>query len=385
MPFVEYVKAGEKDFAEVVDLLNLVFGTYAPHDFELLFPAQYNEKNFMTGTNYIVKEDGRIVANVGTYPADYFICGDILKVSGLTSVAVSSRTRSKGYMKKLMDMAVSDMRENGTDLSFLYGDRQRYEYFGYTPCGVRYDYSCDKNNIRHFFGNSLQSKITLKEAGINDTGLFDEIYELYNSGKAYIKRPRERFADIMATWENKTIGVYNEDRFIGYLSAVKDYTSICEIQITEIDLLGDVINTYLETYKHYGVNITAFPYEKDLNSSLSKFAGSVSVHNDNNFNVMSLVKVVNSFLKLKCENTIIPDGSVTLSIRDTGCLTISISNNQPSVNLTNEKPDAEVTQLEAVQLIFSNYSAFSLPVLEDNIFARCLFPIPLHVRKLDRS
>ena len=83
----EYVKAQQKDFIEVVDLLNHVFSTsYRPHDFEAFLPGLYSEKNFMTGTNYIAKEDGKIVANVGAYPATYSVCGHEFMVSGITSV-----------------------------------------------------------------------------------------------------------------------------------------------------------------------------------------------------------------------------------------------------------------------------------------------------------
>ena len=54
----------------------------------------------MTETNYLVKEDGKIAANVGAYPATYYVCGDHLKVNQITYAAVHPRARSKGYMKE---------------------------------------------------------------------------------------------------------------------------------------------------------------------------------------------------------------------------------------------------------------------------------------------
>ena len=385
MPNVEYLKADINDYEAVVDLIDLVFSIYSPHDFAKLFPAQYTKNNFMTGTNYIVKEDGKIVANVGTYPAEYYICGKTLKVSGLTSVAVHSRARSKGYMNKLMEMAVSDMRNDGIDFSFLYGLRQRYEYFGYTPCGVRFDYSCNKHNIQHSFGKTLNKDISLKEAEINDIEMFDDIFKKYTDTKVYIKRPRERFPDIMGTWENKTFGIYKSNRFIGYISVSKDYSSICELSIDDPGLLGSVLNTYLEQFKRNDVSVTVFPFEKALIRSLSKFTEYVSVHNDNNFYVIDFLDVIDSFLKLKCETVTIPDGSITFDIKDIGNITISILNNQPSVMFTDEKPDARLDRLEASRLFFSHFSAYSVSPVDDNHFARSLFPLPLFVRKLDRT
>ena len=40
-------------------------------------------------------------------------------------------------MKKLMNMALEDMKKQGFHLSCLGGMKQRYEYFSYTPCGQR--------------------------------------------------------------------------------------------------------------------------------------------------------------------------------------------------------------------------------------------------------
>ena len=110
MPQAEYVKATENDFYDLVDFLNFVFShAYQPNNFETMLPGLYSTKNFMSGTNYIVKENGKIVANVGAYPAEYHVYGDCLKVIGITSVAVHPRARSKGYMRKLMGLALTDM------------------------------------------------------------------------------------------------------------------------------------------------------------------------------------------------------------------------------------------------------------------------------------
>ena len=173
MPNVEYLIANENDFEELIDFINLVFGSSVPHDFEVLLPAQYARQNFMSGTNYIVKENGRIVANVGAYPVDYYICGDIIKTSAITAVAVHTRTRLKGYMKKLMETAVGDMQRDGVDLSFLYGLRQRYEYFGFTPCGVQLEYYCNKHN---FHVRGKRSRQERKKILSNKNSLFMLIY-----------------------------------------------------------------------------------------------------------------------------------------------------------------------------------------------------------------
>jgi len=385
MSHVEFIKAGANDFEELVDLINLVFSNAVPTNFETLLPVQYAERNFMSGTNYAVRENGRIVASVGSYPVDYRVCGNDLRIAGITAVAVHARKRSKGYMKKLMDMALDDMRKDKIDFSFLYGLRQRYEYFGFTPCGTRFEFHFDKHNFQHYFGKDIGTGITLKEVEAGDTELFNKVKEIYNAESVNVVRPCERFADVMSTWECKTVAVYKDDRFIGYLSAERNNESICEFFIDDVSLAGDVLYTFSEQFKRNHFSVSVFPYEYAMHSFLSKFADSVSVNKDGNFYVIDYLNTVESFLKLKCEYTKIPDGDVTLNIKNVGNLTIGISNNIPSVKFTDEKPDIDLTAIEASQLLFSQYSAFALDSLEGNPFARCLFPIPLFVRRLDRS
>jgi len=411
---VEYVKASEQDHLHLVDFLDYVFSkAYRPHDFETVLPNIYTARNFMAGSNYMVKEDGKIVANVGAYPADFKVCGESLKICSITAVAVHNRARSKGYMRKLMDMALEDMKKEGVALSFLLGQRQRYEYFGYTPCGVQLSYSCNKSNIRHLFGKDFNSKITLNELERSED--FDSIYQFYNTGPAYVERPRQRFADIMATWECKTIGVYQENTIIGYLSCYKDYSAICELSLADMTLLPEVIGVYLDQYKRHDVTVDAFPHETEIISQLSRFAETAKVGHALHFNIIDYPAVLDAFLKLKCKAAKLPDGALTVYIKDRCTIKIAVTGNQPSASIIDGVPAAdnvsattnvshiddasdidnmltegqgayiECTHTEAMQLFFSPVSTFNLGGLSGNTFARSLFPIPIFIKNLDRS
>jgi len=382
---VEYVKATENDLNELVDLLDFVFSTaYSPNDFEAMLPDFYSPKGFATGTNYIVKEDGKIVANVGAYPAVYHVCGHELKIAAISSVVVHRRARSRGYMKKLMEMALMDMRKDGATLSFLIGQRQRYEYFGFSPCGVRLAYTCNKTNIRHSFGGSFNSGIELRELKPEDAKTWDDIYKMYHAGSVYIRRPQERFLDIMGTWESKTIGVYLKGTLVGYLSASKDYGAIHELSINEPSLLGEIIGVYLNKYQRNDVTVDVHLPETEVVSQMSAVAETVSATHSLNFNVLDYPAVLNAFLMLKSEMVVVPDGEITVRVQDEN-ITITVLGNRPSVAITDKVPDVVCTHIEAMQLFFSNVSAFALGPLGGNAFARCLFPIPLFIKKTDQS
>ena len=386
MPHVEFAKAKENDFYEVVDFINYVFSrSDRPHDFETLLPAQYKFENFMTGTNYVAKEDGKVVANVGAYPAACDVCGAILKVAGITTVSVHPRTRSKGYMRKLMDMALEDMRNDGTALSFLMGQRQRYEYFGYTPCGALLNFRCRVNNIRHHFHNAFEPRLTVREISTGDTRAYDAVYDMYNRGIARVLRPRGRFADILGTWGDKTVGIYAADALIGYFSASHDYGSICEVYMDDPGLLAEALGVYLDQYKINGVSVELFPSDTAYTSPLEKLADFVCVNQGISYNVIDYPAVLGAFLTLKSRSAPLPDGELTVGIRDMCNVTISVSGNCPSAALTAKTPDAEFSHIEAQRFFFSPQAAYIPGPLDGNVFARCVLPAPIFIRKNDLS
>ena len=50
----------------------------------------------------------------------------------------------------LMNLALDEMQGNAA-LSVLSGQRQRYEYFGYTSGGIQWIFTVNQSNIRHAF------------------------------------------------------------------------------------------------------------------------------------------------------------------------------------------------------------------------------------------
>ena len=383
---VEYRKANENDYYDVVDLIDLVFSqTYSSNYSDKNLPVIYKKKNFMAGIHYLAKENGRLVGSISSYPAIYALCDERIKVSSISCVAVHRRARSKGYMRKLMEMAINEMRENGTDLSFLHGQRQRYEYYEYTHCGVQLHFSCTSDNIRHYFKHTSGSTISLKELQENDVETYDKIYHIYHKRKDHIIRPYDIFEDIMNTWGDKTIGIYQNETLIGYLSSSMDYGSIVEFNLNDLTLIGDVLKIYFTQFKRDKVIIEAFSPDTELISCLSKFTESVSIVNAGSFNVLNYPAVLTAFLKLKCETTVLPDGFVTINIQNKCNIKIEINGNVPSVSLTNEKPDLECSHLEAMQLLFSPVSFITLGQFRDNAFLRSIIPIPLFIRRNDLS
>ena len=108
------------DFADIVDFGNYVFSSV---DFPNTLPKLYCNPE-MAKYHYLIKEDTRIKAAVGSYDLSLNVMGDRLKLKGIGMVSVHRYSRDKGYMKALMGRAVSDIeKENGFDVINVYFER----------------------------------------------------------------------------------------------------------------------------------------------------------------------------------------------------------------------------------------------------------------------
>ena len=110
-----YYGAGTPEmFDEYVDFINYVFGFNGnSDDFKKLLPKLYRYELDPAGNSYVAVENGKIRAAVGAFDHDIVVCGKLLKTRGIGNVAVHPYERSRGFMRKLMNMAVDGMVADG--------------------------------------------------------------------------------------------------------------------------------------------------------------------------------------------------------------------------------------------------------------------------------
>ena len=125
------------DHEDLIDFLNYVFGMNGfDSGFYRLLPKLYRPAFRPEDHNFIVTEDGKLRAAVGSYPIALSVAGHELSAAGIGNVAAHPFHRGKGYMKDCMNMAMRDAVEQGLDFAVLGGRRQRYSYFGFEPAGL---------------------------------------------------------------------------------------------------------------------------------------------------------------------------------------------------------------------------------------------------------
>ncbi|GHT65355.1 hypothetical protein FACS1894110_07030 [Spirochaetia bacterium] len=388
MSSIQYVKASPADYDEVIDFGNYVFSaSRSPHDFPAMLPKLYRREYFPEGIHYLAREEGKIRAAIGAYPLSLHICDDTLPGRGIGMVSVHPYARSRGYMRTLMGLALEDMRRDGIVFSCLGGQRQRYEYFGYTSAGTQPVFECRKANIRHILGRDFVSGFSLRPISAGDTGLLDEMYRLHEAKTARVERRWEKFFDILSSWNGRIYAVLKGEAFFGYLVYYPEPGEVGEINLIDNSRSAEVIGLLLDlqgkTNDRDRVSVMAQPHETDKLAALSRFAEEGQFRSAYSFNIFDYPRFLSALLKLKCRDQNVPDGSWTVRIEGQETLCIAVSRGSPSVSKTNAGPAATLSHPEAMEFFFSFTAPLVSPIIRGNPFLQSLLPLPLSFELAD--
>lgn len=381
---VIFEKAKTEDRDELLNMADAVFGTPEhPISFAVKIPRLYAPDVDTMSSHYIAREDGKIVAAVGSFSDQIQVGDECLTVRGIGTVSVDYSARSKGYMRKLMDMAVSDMEKDGVDWGFLSGQRQRYEYFSFTPAGLAGQFLFTSANARHIFGKNTAHGYTFVPIGEEDHALLDQMCLLHNQKPVHVLRSREQFYKTLCSWYFKPMAILKDGEFVGYLT-VREQNLISEIELNDISKLIEVLSDYLLVSGQTELTLAPLGlYDWEKINLLSRNAESLQVINNDNMSVFHYDKVIRAFLKIKASYYRLTDGSVCIAIKDRQTIRITVKDQQISVEETNEQPGYTFTHLEAMQIFFGTGKlmgnlGFTFPDFMDN-----WFPVPMFYPRAD--
>jgi predicted N-acetyltransferase YhbS len=379
---IQYNKAAPEDYGEVIDLANYVFSfSHGPHDFPALLPKLYRREYFMDGIHYLARENNRIKAIVGAYPLAFEFPGLTLPGRGIGMVSVHPYCRSRGYMKTLMNMALEDMKRDGMIFSCLGGQRQRYEYFGYTPAGAAYSFTCSWANIIHTLGRDWKSDLALKVVEPGDAALLDGIQALHESKRARVRRRRDRLFDTLSSWKARVFAVIQGERFQGYFLYTDRNRCISEIDLYEPSRLPEVIGLLLRDQREAGrgdeAEVLAGPQEQEKLAALSRFAEDCRQGPAYQFAVFGCRAFLEPFLALKSQERVLADGEFVIQIEEDPPLCLAVSGGAASVSETSAAPQLRLDRLEALRFLFSPEAVFAFAAVQGSPFLQSLLPLPL--------
>ncbi|MDR2419511.1 MAG: GNAT family N-acetyltransferase [Treponema sp.] len=379
---IEYVKASIDDCDEVIDLANYVFSAaHGPTDFPTLLPKLYSREYFMDSIHYIAKEDSRIKAVVGAYPLEMKVMAETLPGRGIGMVSVHPYARSRGYMKTLMNIALEDMRHDGVVFSCLAGQRQRYEYFGYTPLGTLLTFDCNKRNTRHTLGPDFVSSLSLKRLTEKDDALLDAIHQMHGAKPCRATRQRDRLFALLSSWRANVYAI-SGSAFLGYL--IQRGNDITELNLSESERYPEVIKLLLDTLGEESVTVRARPEEQRKIAVLSGFAESCKLRSAYSFAFFDFYRTLKAFVKLTCATRRVSDGSVIIKIGDDVPFTLTVSGGTPSFTPATGHADISLPSMaEAARFFFSWITPFADEQTKALLFLQSLLPLPLSWESAD--
>lgn len=361
--------------ADFVDFINYVFGFNGnDQDFIKLLPKLYKPEYHPCENNYVVTEAGKLKAAIGVFPRELDVMGEALRVNGVGNVAVHPYSRSKGYMRELLGMAVADMIADGVDMSDLGGLRQRYGYFSYEVASAVCVFELNHTCMRHCFAGVPLEPLEFVEVKDGSDPLLDKISALHSAKPLHMLRAREAFLDIAHSWSKRLYAVLDGERFVGYF-----IDKLNELTLADVRDFDRVVRCYVD--KRGSVSLRLPLGEAELIAAAERICDSVRMVNDQNYTVFNWRKVVGAFLKLKAASAGLADGELSFLIHGVAkdeAFDISVKDGRAEVT-DSDKGEIVLDHREATAYFFGLVS----PKRMQSGLAASWFPLPLFIDNAD--
>lgn len=363
---------------DYIDFANYVFGfNGADRSFEKLLPKLFKEGTNTAEDTFFVKEGDRLAACVGSFPIEFSILGEKLPVRGIGNVAVHPRDRSKGYMKECMYAALNEMIKEGVAFSVLSGRRHRYNHFGFVKCGASMGYSVSRKNLSYVIPEDYEPALAMRRLEREDPAL-DELSAIWHARPFHCTRPREMLYDILISWQSEPIGFFEDGKLVGWV-IVKD-GNVWEC-IADPKYIPDMLVLLSHRYWHLCYQI---PYhDGDIADAIFPYAETSSTEPELGFNILDYQRVLSLLLKLKATYEPLLDGETVVEIEGyakTERLKISVAGGVPTVEATDEAPEASFTHLGAMHAFFIENAPEKK---ELSPVVRSWLPLPIYIYHAD--
>ena len=373
---------------DYLDFINYVFGFNGrEQDFPKLLPKLYGRADDPAANSYVLTENGKLKGAVGAFDHTMTVCGRELRCRSIGNVAAHPYDKSRGFMKRLMNMAVEDMVRDGIVMSTLGGRRQRYNYFSYEKSGTTYRFSVNPDNMRHTYGadRGAHHRFDIRIVCAEDDASLDAIAALLARQQYVPTRSRARLHDVLRSWKMIPVALWEEDRFAGY--AVFRDNTVTEWLMAEenAEEITDAVICLFDWKKASSLTFKLPAFAPAYIEVLYPLAEGYAMELNESYSVLNFSAVADAFLALKATYTELPEGTLTLLIHGRAGderITLTVEGGKTAVRPANadELPAAELAHLEAINLLFSGFcpARDRLPA-----HARVWLPLPIWMYAAD--
>lgn len=382
---VIYRKAIPDDFPNILNFINMVFSmSHCPHDFRQLLPKLYEKGQEEKSIHYLALENEEIKACVCVLPITLCCENKTITCATVGSVSVHPYSRGKGYMRKLMHIAIEDMKKSNISMSTLSGLRNRYQYYGYEKGGFVFQYCFTPDNFRHCREKFPKRKITLCQIQDTENPLLTEIQAIQENQILFAKKNPSDFLAIMKSWNVKLYGILENQMCKGYVALQGN--QILEMRLTDKALLFASLEECLKESGSKELFLRILPYDTYLLKECTQLFESFTIALDDNYMIFDYPKVLDFFLNVKSKYTSLNSGSWDFTIKEQGTFRIQVSNGVPSVTQLKDlegKSSVNFSSFESILALFAPNCGMGL--LETKLPENCnWFPLPLALSPFDK-
>jgi predicted N-acetyltransferase YhbS len=173
-------------------------------------------------SSLVIDANGSIAAHVGVYPLKLKVGSSTLTCGGIGGVAAAIDHRGQGLMSHLMHEAIRHMREQGWSMSVLWGDRQRYQHFGYQTCGIKFNLRINRRSLQRA---RIEPSTTVEEVDKTSSDVLRKLEEL--SAEIDFGVEREQL-ELLLSRPSARVFIGDE----GYLISMRERSG--DLEVTEV-------------------------------------------------------------------------------------------------------------------------------------------------------
>jgi len=361
--FEDFMRYIERAFGHSVDF----FRRFGPHI--------YKPTPEVCAWGYVVEENGKIVSHVGVYPIEVVTAGVPLKLGGIGGVSTAVEARGKGYMTQLLHHAIDDMRAQGYPASWLGGDRQRYNTFGWETAMLAYKLQFSRRSLdwHHVAPTPIEEVLPWKAA--------EQIARWMTVPACHARRP-----DLETQLHRAELRVWlAEDGYAIAFGQERDHVNLIELASTSGNEAG-LISAIIEWNHGDRATWEVSPWDEERIARVMPYVGFRTAGYAGLYRINDLTSVLQAAIPaLERRAAGLRDFAVAIGIREHDRMpvtTIAVQDGEVQIEAgQNAESYVELTPITAARLFFGGPAVPEAAHLPQGMLA--LLPVPIYVPPLD--
>jgi predicted acetyltransferase len=378
----------QSEFIQLMKLLDVCFPHDLPDGMQKRWCHVYTGDEQDYHRYRIIKDKDKIVCHVGIVPLELNIGNKSkLKVAGIGGVATDPAYRSKGLMKLLLKDSIKLMSRQGYDISWLAGDRVRYNYFGWENAGAQYNFVVTKRVLNDLSGvGHLIRNFSVKRQDLYRIKMLNEQQQIR------INRDYRQYELLFSRSGKQTITAVRDNKIVSYLcyekSAVNGNMTVFEHGGTTEGVL-DLIKHCFRKFNVESLHVTVPAFYTKYKPLLFDISNQWFVNNQGMIKIMNLESLL---LKYK-HNIETKLGSIRLTRPFHMTLIIKGTKQQASFKINNHRFDITnrlsgsrlvLDEKQMVRLLFGVSTPSNELCLPDNMkIINHVFPVDFYMSLLE--